>query len=648
MNVLHAIDFDVLVLLASIMIVNHIVVHLKETKKVIVYLQTLVQENPEGGFWMIALASFALSPFLTNDGVCLLFVEPILNAFENTIRIDEEMENGGSLTATNKSKLQTADAVYFLLALACSSNIGSALTYTGNPQNMIVATDSIGVMPSYKFLIYMLLPSLFAWLVTMKWIQRCWRLNREQIEAAAVQNMLLCGADPEANNADSTELTVETSRVPFPRFNIPWCGCDEPGVTSPYSMSGKGSLAGTRSPLSPTRRRARASDSNKGMKRVVRVVTSPFPYMVLILLALMIIMIFVDVMPISGLICVSAIVMVLCVVVGNHWRNQKVWDEVSQDEDRAVEPLLAGSQHGAVPHRRSHSRLSGSYAPAHKSHPSTGFADTEDAGMQRHTTVSGSNKHKHSRSASSDLVKVSHHPSISREMISTSHKDAATVSAQPRGQYSVLAASGMQNNSDKLAIVTSGSGDLPDAVSTQQEELTREEKTDNLNEFFEGLFGSIDYSLLLIFMGTFIVVENMASTGIPKFIWDKIVGRVPFSTFGSVVGISLFVLVSSQLLGNVAVIQLAKPNIESLDDNAKRYAWAVLSFVATVGGNLTVTGSAANIIVVEKAARLDANMSIDFFRHFHVCFWVTLFCCAVGGGLVSLIVQTDNANGSHW
>ncbi len=73
---------------------------------------------------------------------------------------------------------------------------------------------------------------------------------------------------------------------------------------------------------------------------------------------------------------------------------------------------------------------------------------------------------------------------------------------------------------------------------------------------------------------------------------DKIVGRVPFSTFGSVVGISLFVLVSSQLLGNVAVIQLAKPNIEDLGDDAKRYAWAVLSFVATIGGNLTITGSA--------------------------------------------------------
>ena len=49
--------------------------------------------------------------------------------------------------------------------------------------------------------------------------------------------------------------------------------------------------------------------------------------------------------------------------------------------------------------------------------------------------------------------------------------------------------------------------------------LTNEEKMENLNEFFEELFKSIDYSLLLIFLGTFIVVENMSSTGIPKYFW---------------------------------------------------------------------------------------------------------------------------------
>ena len=46
-------------------------------------------------------------------------------------------------------------------------------------------------------------------------------------------------------------------------------------------------------------------------------------------------------------------------------------------------------------------------------------------------------------------------------------------------------------------------------------------------------------------------------------------------------------LLASQLLGNVAVIQL-----EFLGDAEKKMAWAIISFVATVGGNLTITGSA--------------------------------------------------------
>jgi hypothetical protein len=50
---------------------------------------------------------------------------------------------------------------------------------------------------------------------------------------------------------------------------------------------------------------------------------------------------------------------------------------------------------------------------------------------------------------------------------------------------------------------------------------------------------------------------------------QSIVGKAPFDTIGSVVGVSLFVLITSQLLGNVAVVQLAKPNVEVLSDGAK-------------------------------------------------------------------------------
>jgi Na+/H+ antiporter NhaD/arsenite permease-like protein len=106
----------------------------------------------------------------------------------------------------------------------------------------------------------------------------------------------------------------------------------------------------------------------------------------------------------------------------------------------------------------------------------------------------------------------------------------------------------------------------------------REEMYESLADFFEELFQSIDYSLLLIFLGTFVVVGNLDATGIPTKIWAKIVGDSPFNTIRSVLGISIFVLVSSQLLGNVAVVQMARPNVEVLGDAEKKYAWAVIRY----------------------------------------------------------------------
>ena len=45
--------------------------------------------------------------------------------------------------------------------------------------------------------------------------------------------------------------------------------------------------------------------------KVAKIISSPAPYIMLVLVAIMICMIFVNVMAISGLICVSAIIMIL-------------------------------------------------------------------------------------------------------------------------------------------------------------------------------------------------------------------------------------------------------------------------------------------------------------------------------------------------
>jgi hypothetical protein len=49
--------------------------------KMIEKLQVIIILNRNYGFWLVSLLAFSLSPFITNDGLCLLLVTPVLDAF---------------------------------------------------------------------------------------------------------------------------------------------------------------------------------------------------------------------------------------------------------------------------------------------------------------------------------------------------------------------------------------------------------------------------------------------------------------------------------------------------------------------------------------------------------------------------------------
>mmetsp|Transcript_26293 Transcript_26293/g.44365 ORF Transcript_26293/g.44365 Transcript_26293/m.44365 type:complete len:614 (+) Transcript_26293:352-2193(+) len=546
MDLVDAIDFDVLVLLGGIMAINFIMVHQTETKRVIRYVQGKIQMDPVHGFWLVSIAAFIVSPFLTNDGVCLLFVEPILNAFESL----PTRSHGRPPLLTSESSeliLMKSDALFFLLALACSSNIGSSLTYTGNPQNMIVAGDSLSVLSPLQFLGYMILPSFLSFVVTTLWIQRIWLRTRVvmHIGVSSLPSKVQAISNHEAKDS-GLKLIIQTEAHtdrPIPtaglanrfrrKYHVP--------ILSPYRID-----APVVSP--PRKNSGRVENTGIIAGKVVKVLMVPFPYAMLLMMGIMIALIFVDLISISGLVCITACVMVVTLVLGNHYRGINIW--------------------GTMPSSNNNLVLDGSYPTRYPPH-----------------------------------------------VQSTSSSE----------------------NKDHPFTPPVGSGVESQAVNIE-----------SMNQFFEELFNSIDYNLLLIFLGLFVVVENLGSTGIPKSIWNKIVGRAPFDTITSVSGISLFVLVASQFLGNVAVCQLIKPNVEVLDDDARRYAWAVISFVATIGGNLTVPGSAANIIVAEKAARIDSSAAITFFNHFAVCFFITLFCCALGAILITGTVICDDGMMGIW
>jgi Na+/H+ antiporter NhaD/arsenite permease-like protein len=519
MDLLDAIDFDVLVLLSGIMAINFIMVHQTEKKRVIRYVQNEIQMNPLQGFWLVSLSAFFVSPFLTNDGVCLLFVEPILNAFESLPNVPTRAP---SVSSSAHLTLLKSDAIYFLLALACSSNIGSAMTYTGNPQNMIVAGDSLSVMSPLRFLGYMLLPSIFSFVITTLWIQRIWLRHHMDIYFSLPST-------PSSNKCLNCREGVGGANMIEPGDGTKGTGGvhrrKQECLLSPHRID-----APVLSPVPIADGRV-PSNHHALAKKVVKVLMVPFPYAMLLLMGIMVALIFVDLISISSLVCLTACVMVVTLVLGNHYRGSNIWGTMS---------VHRPSQHGS------------------------------------HSTFS-----------------------------------------------------------------TSAEIDVPFEDDPQI-------NIESMNQFFEELFDSIDYNLLLIFLGLFVVVENLDSTGIPKRIWQRIVGDTPFDTVASVSAISIFVLIASQFLGNVAVCQLIKPNVEVLDDNAKRYAWAVIAYVATVCGNLTVPGSAANIIVAEKAARIDASSAITFYNHFAVCFFITLFCCCMGAVLITGIAICDNGMMDVW
>ena len=136
------------------------------------------------------------------------------------------------------------------------------------------------------------------------------------------------------------------------------------------------------------------------------------------------------------------------------------------------------------------------------------------------------------------------------------------------------------------------------------------------------VYAEIDWSLLLMFTGLFIIVagaERVLLT--PAMVRD--VGRLHLA---SVPVLSAVTAVLSNLVSNVPAVLLLKPFIAALPDHAT--AWLVVAMASTLAGNFTVLGSIANLIVVEKAAH--RGVVIGFRDYFRVGAPLTVLTIVVG------------------
>jgi Na+/H+ antiporter NhaD/arsenite permease-like protein len=89
-------------------------------------------------------------------------------------------------------------------------------------------------------------------------------------------------------------------------------------------------------------------------------------------------------------------------------------------------------------------------------------------------------------------------------------------------------------------------------------------------------------------------------------------------------------------LNNIGVVLLLGLKVaESAASADKKKAWLILAWVSTVAGNLTLLGSAANLIVCEQARRAPQfGYTLSFWSHLKFGVPSTLIITAIGLTLI--------------
>jgi Na+/H+ antiporter NhaD/arsenite permease-like protein len=140
------------------------------------------------------------------------------------------------------------------------------------------------------------------------------------------------------------------------------------------------------------------------------------------------------------------------------------------------------------------------------------------------------------------------------------------------------------------------------------------------------MLGLVDWELLILFIGLFVVNHAFARTGLSAEALRSLADaglplEKPAALFGTT-----FVL--SNIVSNVPAVMLLLPAA------TQPFAGPMLALVSTLAGNLFIVGSIANIIVVDAARR--RGIAIDWKRHARTGIPVTIATLALAAGWFAL------------
>ena len=140
----------------------------------------------------------------------------------------------------------------------------------------------------------------------------------------------------------------------------------------------------------------------------------------------------------------------------------------------------------------------------------------------------------------------------------------------------------------------------------------------------ERVYREVDWSLLLMFTGLFVVVHAFQIHVVSR--WN--LAEWQFLTNHPIGLLSLTSAGLSNLVSNVPAVLLFRPVMGAVPAAARESAWLALAMSSTLAGNLTVPGSVANLIVIEKARR--EGTIISFWEYCKAGVPVTLLTLGLG------------------
>jgi Na+/H+ antiporter NhaD/arsenite permease-like protein len=160
-------------------------------------------------------------------------------------------------------------------------------------------------------------------------------------------------------------------------------------------------------------------------------------------------------------------------------------------------------------------------------------------------------------------------------------------------------------------------------IEPEEEELVTESET-TLTE--------VDYGLLMLFIGQFLLIGSFDDTGVPQAFFNLSMGNCAeqMTSGACVYWFVMIITILSNIASNVPVCQM----LAATFPYASPYDWLQVSFSATIAGNLTMLGSAANMIVAFQAAKV-GDRTFTSERHAPFGIPSTLLCLYAGTFLLA-------------